>query len=152
MRRVVITGMGAVSPIGNDVQAMWKSMTAGEHGIGRITHFDTEAFKVKLAAEVKDFDGPALLGGSEYRKYDRFIQFALVASDEAMRDSGLAGTVDAERFGIYIGSDIGGLGTMFQETEKLLERGPRRVSPFLVPMMISNMASGLAAIRFGAKA
>ncbi|MFA7501515.1 MAG: beta-ketoacyl-ACP synthase II [Anaerovoracaceae bacterium] len=151
MRRVVITGMGAVSPIGNSKDDMWQAMLAGRHGIGSITHFDTSEYKVTLAAEVKDFDGPAVLGGSEFRKYDRFIQFALAAGDEAMADSGLAGTVDEDRLGVYIGSGIGGLGTMFQETEKLLERGPRRVSPFLVPMMIGNMASGLAAIRYRAK-
>lgn len=151
MRRVVITGMGAISPIGNNVAAMWTSMLAGRHGIGSITHFDTEPFKVKLAAEVKDFDAQRVLGGNEYKRYDRFIQFALAAADEAVADSGILGAVPEERLGVYIGSGVGGIGTTYQETEKLLQKGPRWVSPFLVPMMIGNMASGLAAIRYQAK-
>lgn len=151
MRRVVITGIGAVTPIGNSVEAMWKAMLEGRHGIGEISYFDTAQYKVKLAAEVKDFDGQAVLGGSEFKRYDRFIQFALAAADEAVADSGILGTVDEDRLGVYIGSGVGGIQTTFQETEKLLQKGPRWVSPFLVPMMIGNMASGLAAIRFHAK-
>ena len=151
MRRVVITGMGCVSPVGCGVEASWEAMVAGRHGIGPITAFDTTDYKAKLAAEVKDFDGPALLGGREYRKYDRFIQFALVAADEAVADSGILGSLEPERLGVYIGSGVGGITTTVTETEKLLNRGPGRVSPFLVPMMIGNMASGLAAIRYGAK-
>lgn len=151
MRRVVITGMGAISPIGNNVAAMWASMLEGRHGIGAITHFDTEPFKVKLAAEVKNFDAQTVLGGNEYKRYDRFIQFALAAADEAVADSGILGTVPEERLGVYIGSGVGGIGTTYQETEKLLQKGPRWISPFLVPMMIGNMASGLAAIRYQAK-
>lgn len=151
MRRVVITGMGAISPIGNNVAAMWASMLEGRHGIGAITHFDTEPFKVKLAAEVKNFDAQTVLGGNEYKRYDRFIQFALAAADEAVANSGILGTVPEERLGVYIGSGVGGIGTTYQETEKLLQKGPRWISPFLVPMMIGNMASGLAAIRYQAK-
>mgnify|MGYP000986555443 FL=1 len=151
MRRVVITGMGAISPIGNNVATMWASMLEGRHGIGAITHFDAEPFKVKLAAEVKNFDAQAVLGGNEYKRYDRFIQFALAAADEAVADSGILGTVPEERLGVYIGSGVGGIGTTYQETEKLLQKGPRWISPFLVPMMIGNMASGLAAIRYQAK-
>lgn len=151
MRRVVITGMGAVSPIGNNVKTMWESMIAGKNGIAEITHFPTDDYKVKLAAEVKDFDAVAVLGGAEYKRYDRFVQFALAAADEAMGDSGLKGKIDEERLGVYIGSGVGGINTTFNETKKLLEKGPRWVSPFLVPMMIGNMASGLAAIRFNAK-
>lgn len=151
MRRVAVTGRGAISPIGHSAESMWESMVEGRHGIGPITQFDTQDFKVKLAAEVKAFDGPAVLGGGQAKRYDRFIQFALAAGDEAMADSGLADGIDPERFGVYIGSGIGGLSTMYEETKKLLERGPRRVSPFLVPMMIGNMASGLAAIRYGAR-
>lgn len=151
MKRVVITGLGAITPIGNDVEAMWAAMLEGRHGIGEITHFDTTPFKVKLAAEVKDFDPQAVLGGSEFKRYDRFIQFALAAADEAVADSGILGTVSEERLGVYIGSAVGGIGTTYQETDKLLQKGPRWISPFLVPMMIGNMASGLAAIRYQAK-
>ena len=151
MRRVAITGMGAISPIGNNVKDMWAAMVEGRHGIGAITHFDTTPFKVKLAAEVKDFDPQAVLGGNEFKRYDRFIQFALAAADEAVTDSGIPGTVSEDRLGVYIGSGVGGIGTTYQETEKLLQKGPRWISPFLVPMMIGNMASGLAAIRYRAK-
>ena len=151
MKRVVITGMGAISPIGNNVKTMWENMIAGKNGIAEITHFPTDEYKVKLAAEVKDFDAVAVLGGSEYKRYDRFVQFALAAVDEAMADSDLKGRIDEERLGVYIGSGVGGINTTFNETKKLLEKGPRWVSPFLVPMMIGNMASGLAAIRFNAK-
>lgn len=151
MKRVVVTGMGAVSPIGNNVKNMWDGMLAGRVGISEISHFPTDDYKVKLAAEVKDFDPVALLGGSEYKRYDRFIQFALVAADEAVSDSGISGSIEDERFGVYIGSGVGGINTTFSETKKLLQKGPRWVSPFLVPMMIGNMASGLVAIRNKAK-
>ncbi|MEI7883764.1 MAG: beta-ketoacyl-ACP synthase II [Clostridia bacterium] len=151
MKRVVVTGMGAVSPIGNNVKTMWENMLLGKNGIAEITYFSTEEFKVKLAAEVKDFDASNVLDASEIKRYDRFIQFALVAAAEAMQDSGVQGTMAKERLGVYLGSGIGGIDTMYNETIKMLEKGPRRVSPFLVPMMISNMAAGLVAIRFEAE-
>lgn len=151
MKRVVVTGMGAISPIGNDAKTMWEGMLSGKNGISQITHFVTDDFKVKLAAEVKDFDPVDRLGGSEYKRYDRFVQFALAAADEAIADSGLGGQIEEERLGVYIGSGVGGINTTFTETKKLLEKGPRWVSPFLVPMMIGNMASGLVAIRHKAK-
>ena len=151
MKRVVVTGMGAVSPIGNNVKTMWGNMLLGTNGIDQITYFSTDEFKVKLAAEVKDFDASSVLEASEIKRYDRFIQFALVAADEAVQDSGIIGSVAKERLGVYLGSGIGGIDTMYNETIKMLDKGPRRVSPFLVPMMISNMAAGIVAIRFEAE-
>ncbi|NCB41308.1 MAG: beta-ketoacyl-[acyl-carrier-protein] synthase II [Clostridia bacterium] len=151
MKRVVVTGLGAISPIGNDAKTMWEAMISGTNGISEITQFPTDEYKVKLAAEVKNFDPVERLGGSEYKRYDRFVQFALSAADEAVLDSGILGSVDEERLGVYIGSGVGGINTTFNETKKLLQKGSRWVSPFLVPMMIGNMASGLVAIRYKAK-
>ena len=147
--RVAITGIGAVTPLGNTAKDTWGGLAAGRCGIGPITHFDTTDFKVKVAAEVKDFDGAALLGKQQAAHLDLFSQYALVASDEAMADSGLSeeGAVDHERLGVYVGSGIGGITTTIDNVHTIAERGPRRASPYMIAMMIPNMASGNIAIR-----
>lgn len=147
-RRVVITGMGAVSPVGIGSGPMWRAMLAGKNGIGPITRFDTENYKAKLAAEVKDFDPRAHLEKAEINRTDRYAQYALVAAAEAVAQSGLIGALPPERVGVYFGSGIGGLETLSAEHRKLLEKGPRRVSPYFVPMMISNIAAGMIAIKY----
>ncbi len=151
-RRVAITGAGAVSPLGNTALATWAAMCAGVCGIGKITHFDTESFAVKVAAEVKGFDANAYLGKREAKHLDPCVQFALAASDEAMRDAGLdeAGAIDRERLGVYVGSGVGGMGTLVDNVLAINARGPRRASPYMIAMMISNMAAGNIAIRHGA--
>ncbi|NLN04457.1 MAG: beta-ketoacyl-ACP synthase II [Clostridiaceae bacterium] len=152
MRRVVVTGLGVVSPVGSKIDTFWSNIVNGKNGIDYITYFDTTNFKVKIAAEVKDFDASEYFERSEARKMDLFSQYAVAAADQAIKDSGLeADKVDSTRFGVYVGSGIGGIRTFYEETLKLAQNGPRRVSPFFVPMMISNMASALIAIRYGAK-
>ena len=152
MRRVVVTGLGAITPVGKDINDFWDSLTAGRHGIAPITRFDTADFKATLAAEVKDFS-PAdyYTDKSEMRRTDLFAQYAMGAAVQAMTDSGIEGKIAPERLGVYVGSGIGGITTFVNETLKLQERGPSRVSPFFIPMMISNMAAGTIAIRFAAK-
>lgn len=147
-RRVVVTGMGAITPIGNSVRECWQNMLAGKNGIGPITRFDTTNYKAKLAAEVKDFDPLQYMEKSETLRSDRYTQYAIAAASQAMEDSGIQGTVEPERIGVFLGVGIGGMETFEIEHTKLLERGPRRVSPFFVPMMIPNMAAGTIAIRF----
>ena len=153
MKRVVITGMGIISPIGNDISSFWNSLTAGVCGIGPITAFDTAKYKVKLAAEVKGFDPLLYMEKQEARKQDRFSQYAVAAATQAMADSGLQSgeNIDAFRLGVYIGTGTGGMQTFLTESEKLLEKGPSRTSPFFIPMMIGNMASGNVALKFQAK-
>ena len=153
MKRVVITGMGIISPIGNDISSFWNSLTAGVCGIGPITAFDTAEYKVKLAAEVKGFDPLLYMEKQEARKQDRFSQYAVAAAAQAMADSGLQSgeNIDAFRLGVYIGTGTGGMQTFLTESEKLLEKGPSRTSPFFIPMMIGNMASGNVALKFQAK-
>ena len=151
MNRVVITGLGAVTPVGNDISSMWNSLVAGRHGMGPITRFDSAAFKTKVAAEVKGFDPLGYMEKSEARKSDLYTQFAVAAACQAMGDSRLGNTVSPGRLGVYFGSGTGGMTTFCQEHEKLLAAGPRRVSPFFIPMMISNIAAGVIAIRFNAK-
>lgn len=152
MRRVVVTGLGVVSPVGSKIDTFWSNLVNGKNGIDYITYFDTTNYKVKIAAEVKGFNASDYFERSEARKMDLFSQYAVAAADQAVRDSGLeADKVDGTRFGVYVGSGIGGIKTFYEETLKLVQNGPRRVSPFFVPMMISNMASGLIAIRYGAK-
>ncbi|MCB2297911.1 beta-ketoacyl-ACP synthase II [Clostridium tagluense] len=150
--RVVITGMGAVTPIGNDVVNFWNNVKEGTCGIDVIKSFDISEFKCKLGAEVKDFDVTVALDKREARKMDKYCQYAMVAADEAIKNSGLdLEAIDSERLAVIVGSGIGGLGTIEQEYAKLMEKGPGRVSPFLIPMIIGNMAAGNIAIKYGAK-
>lgn len=150
MRRVVVTGMGLISPVGGSVPAAWQSLVAGNSAIGPITRFDATGFKVKVAAEVKDFDPLQYMDKGERRKNDLCTQYAMAASDEAMAQSGLAGNIDPTRFGVYVGSGIGGLETTITESEKLAA-GSHRLSPFGIPMLIANMPAGVVSIRHGAK-
>ena len=150
-RRVVVTGMGIVSPVGNDLPSFWDSLVNGRCGIGMITRFDTTDYKVKIAAEVKDFDPLKYMAKPELRKTDLYSQYAIAAASQAMEDSGIEGTVQPERLGVYIGSGIGGIITTVTEVEKAAKNGPRRVSPYMIPMMIGNMATGLVAIRYNAQ-
>lgn len=146
MKRVVITGLGAVSPVGNTVPETWESLTAGKSGIGLITAFDASEFKAKVAAEVKNFDPTVAFEPTDVRRNDLFTQYAVVAAQEAAQDSGIVGTVDPTRLGVYVGSGIGGLQTMVKEAQRLA--GGRTVlSPYLITMMISNTAAGSVAIR-----
>ena len=148
IRRVVVTGMGVISPIGSDVQTVWDNMVAGVHGISPITCFDTANYKAKLAAQVKDFDPKAYMEKSEVLRSDRYAQFAMGAAVQAVEESGVIGTLPPDRVAVYFGSGIGGMGTFSAEYDKLRNRGPHRVSPFFVPMMIPNMAAGMIAIRY----
>ena len=151
MRRVVITGLGVVSPLGNDVDTFWSAVKNGVCGIGPITRFDTADYKVKLAAEVRGFDPRQYMDKLEVLHSDLYAQFAMAAACQAMEDSGILGTVAPERMGTYIGTGIGGIGTFMAEHKKLMEKGPRKVSPYFIPMMIAGMASALVAIRFQLK-
>ena len=147
-RRVVVTGLGAITPIGNSVDAAWDSMINGRCGIGEITYFDTSDYKAKLDAEVKDFNARDWMEKSDTLRSDRNAQFAVASAVQAVADSGIEGTLDPARFAVYFGSGIGGIQTFTAEMDKLRSRGPGRVSPYFVPMMIANMAAGMIAIRF----
>lgn len=150
MERVVVTGMGIVSPLGNDVEQFWSRLIRGESGISTIDTFDTSRHKSKIAGIVRDFDAEARFGSKEARRMDRFCQFALAAAEQALEDSGLSlDQVNRERMGVYVGSGIGGIQTLLNQAEVLHERGPERVSPTLVPMMIANMAAAMISIKFG---
>lgn len=151
MKRVVVTGLGAITPIGNDVACLWQSLISGKCGIGPITKFDASEYKVSLAAEVKDFDASLYMDKSEIKKSDLFSQYAIAAASQAVADSGIQNNISSERFGVYFGSGIGGIETFSNETEKLLTKGNRKVSPHFIPMMISNMAAGNIAIKFNAQ-
>ena len=146
-RRVVVTGFGAITPIGNNVKDTWEAMKSGKNGIAPITLFDTEKFKAKLGAEVKNFDPKDYLEINEVLRTDRYAQFAVAAAQQAVEESGVKGTVEPEKFAVLFGTGIGGIGTFEVEHTKLMEKGPRRVSPLFVPMMIANMAAGMIAIR-----
>lgn len=151
-KRVVVTGLGCVSPLGNNVKDTWDALLAGRSGAAPITAFDASAHKTKFAAEVKGFDAASLFGVREARKMDRFTQFATAAALEALEQSGLKiDDTNRDRIGILIGSGIGGIITMLEQYEVMKERGPERVSPFLIPMMISDGAAGNLAIRVGAR-
>ncbi|HXF86023.1 MAG TPA: beta-ketoacyl-ACP synthase II [Anaerolineales bacterium] len=151
-RRVVVTGLGCLCPVGNTVKEAWEALLAGKSGAGWITHFDASRHKTRFAAEVKGFDGVALFGAREARKMDRFTQFAVAVALEALEQSGLKiDESNRDRVGIVIGTGIGGIGTLLEQVEVMRERGPERVSPFLVPMMISDSAAGMLAIRLGAR-
>lgn len=146
-RRVVVTGMGAITPVGNNVKDTWEGIKSGKNGIAPITLFDTENFKAKLGAEVKDFNPRDYLEVNEVLRTDRYAQFAVAAAQQAVEESGIEGTVAPERFSVIFGTGIGGINTFETEYGKLMEKGPRRVSPLFIPMMIANMASGMIAIR-----
>ncbi len=149
-RRVVVTGMGAVTPIGNDVSAFWESLINGKSGVSRITKFNAEAFETKIAAEVKDFDVTKYINPKEARRMDPFTQYAIVAGDEAVRDSGLeVEKEDPTRIGVLISSGIGGMIIYDIEHQKCLKHGPRRVSPFFIPQMIPDIAPGHISIKYG---
>lgn len=151
MRRVVVTGMGAITPVGNDVETMWVNMLAGVNGVEKITAFDTSDLKVHLAGTVKNFEPEKYIEKRELRKLDIYCQYAIAAAQQAVDDSGILGNIDEERFGVYIGAGIGGLHSFVNNVTALNEGGPRKVSPFFIPMMIGNIATGNVAIRFKAK-
>src|SRR5215211_9272579 len=151
-RRVVVTGMGCLSPVGNNVKDTWEAILAGKSGAAMITHFDASRHKKRFAAEVKGFDPVAMFSAREARKMDRFTQFAAAVAMEALEQAGLKiDESNRDRVGVLIGSGIGGIGTLLEQADVMRERGPDRVSPFLVPMMISDSAPGMLAIRFGAR-
>ncbi|KQL44339.1 3-oxoacyl-ACP synthase [Brevibacillus choshinensis] len=151
-RRVVITGVGVISPVGNDAQTFWNSLLEGKSGIDRLTAFDASEYPTQIAGEVKDFNPELYMDKKEVRRTDRFVQFGLAAAKMAIEDAKLEVTAEnAERVGVYIGSGIGGLSTWEEQHTVLLEKGPRRVSPFFIPMLIANMASGAVSIQYGAK-
>ena len=150
-RRVVVTGLGAVSPVGNDVPTMWKNMLDGVNGIETISAFDTSDLKVHIAGTVKNFEPEKYFEKREAKKLDIYCQYAIAAAQEAVDDSGIIGNIDENRFGVYIGAGIGGLNTFINNTVNLENGGPRKVSPFFIPMMIGNIATGNVAIRFNAK-
>lgn len=151
-KRVVITGLGCISPVGNTVKESWDALLAGKSGAGMITLFDASKHKTRFAAEVKGFDGAALFGPRDARKMDRFTQFAVSATSEALKQAGLKiDEANRDRVGVLIGTGIGGIGTLLDQYNVMLERGPDRVSPFLIPMMISDSAPGMLAIRLGVR-
>ena len=151
-RRVVITGLGAITPIGNNVEEFWNGIKEGKCGIDEITRFDTSDFKVKLAGEVKGFSVEDYIDKREAKRMDRFSHFAIVASREAWKDSGLnREKEDMTRVGVIVGSGIGGIGTIEKDIQKMFEKGPDRVSPMYIPMTIGNMAAGNVTIDLGAK-
>ncbi len=152
MKRVVITGVGAITPIGNDVKTMWDSILAGKHGISEIDRFDVSDIEVKLAAMVKDFDPSSVVDKKEQRRTDLYCQYALCAADQALRDCGSdLKDLDPFRVGVIVGSGIGGIQTFEEEHTKFEQKGSKRVSVFFIPMLISNMAAGMISIRTGFK-
>ena len=152
LRRVVVTGLGAVTPIGNDVKEYWEGLCSGRNGVAGITLFDASRHACRFAAEVKQFNPAGWLEPKEAKRWDRFCQFGVVAAKQAVRHAGLViDPTNAQRVGVSIGSGVGGLLMMESQAHVLADRGPDRVSPFCVPMMIPNMATGLAAIALGAK-
>ncbi len=149
-RQVVITGLGAITPVGSDVPTTWAALVEGRSGAGPITHFDASNLNTRIAAEVKNFDPVAFFGRREARRMDRFTQFALVATQEALQDAGLrAEEWDAGRIGIIIGTGIGGVATLLAQAKTLETRGPRRLSPFTIPMIMPNAAAAQVAIVHG---
>ncbi len=152
MKRVVITGLGTVNPVGNDVSSTWDSLINGRSGVGRITKFDTENFNVKIAGEVKDFDPLNVLEKKELRRMDLYTQYSICSADEAIKDAKLDfDSIDPYRVGVLMATGIGGIKTLEDQHSILLSRGPKKISPFLIPMMIVNMASGQIAIKYGLK-
>ena len=151
MKRVVITGMGCVTPVGNDVDSFWTSIINGKHGFGEITKFDASDMKVKIAAEVKDFHPESYIEKNEIKRTDLYSQYAIAAATQAMNESGIFGKVAPERLGVYVSSGIGGMNTFEIEAEKKITRGPSRISPLFIPMMIANIAAALVAIMYNAQ-
>jgi len=150
--RVVVTGMGMVTSVGQDVKSTWDAILAGVSGVRSISHFDTSAFATKISASVQDFDYSAYLDPKEARKLDTFIQYGMVAGMQAVTDSGIEVTDEnAARIGCIVGSGIGGLGSIEETSITIHEKGPRRVSPFFVPSAIINMISGNLSIKYGFK-
>src|SRR6267142_734528 len=152
LRRVVITGVGAVTPVGNSAEEFWAALIQGKSGIGPITRFDASPLPTKIAGELKGFDPLRYMDKKDDRKFDPFLKYALACAAMAVEDAGLnVERVDRTRFGVLVGSGIGGITTLLESHKILLEKGPDRVSPFFIPMLIVNMASGLISMRFGAK-
>ncbi len=152
-RRVVVTGLGAVTPVGNDVATTWSALLAGTSGAAPITKFDTTNFAVKFAAEVKKFDAPMYMDKKEARRFDPYTQYALAASVQAMQDAGMANGENyaPERTGVIMGSGIGGLQTFEEQHDQYRARGPKTISPFFIPMFIADIAAGIVSMRFNAK-
>lgn len=153
MRKVVISGMGVVSPVGSDLDSFWKSLTSGQGGVGRIDRFDPETFPSQIAAQISGFDADAFVPPKEQRRMDRYTHYALGAGKMAYSDSGLHAdaSLDPDRCGVIVSAGVGGLETMETQYRVLMEKGPKRVSPFCIPQLIANMASGLLAIELGWK-
>ena len=152
MRRVVITGVGAVTPVGNTAEEFWAALIQGKSGIGPITRFDATPLPTRIAGELKGFDPLRYMDKKDDRKLDPFLKYAIACAAMAVEDAGLnVERVDRTRFGVLVGSGIGGISTLLETHKILLEKGPDRVSPFFIPMLIVNMASGLISMRFGAK-
>ncbi len=151
VKRVVVTGLGTINPLGNDVATYWAGLVAGRSGVGPITAFDASDQEVRIAAEVKEFDPVAYLGSKQARRMDRFSQFALAAADQAIADAGLTfdGSSHSGHIGVIIGTGIGGIKTLLDNMEIMRERGPRRVSALMVPMLMPNAAAGEIAIKYG---
>ena len=151
-RRVVVTGLGTLSPVGNTVDEFWSALLQGRSGLGQITKFDTTGYPTRIAGEVRNFDPLNFVDKKEARRLDPYLQYAIASSALAVQDAAIdTGKVDGTRFGVLIGSGIGGITTLLESHRNLLEKGPDRVSPFFIPMLIANMASGLVSMRFGAK-
>jgi 3-oxoacyl-[acyl-carrier-protein] synthase II len=151
-RRVVVTGMGVISPIGNTLDEFWNSLKEGKSGISKIENFDVSEYTTQIAGEVKEFDYSRYLDRKEVKRMDRFTQFAVVAAGDALADSNLdVNSIDMNKFGTILGCGIGGIQTLEDQHKRLLDKGPRKVSPFLIPMMITNMISGQVSMKFGAK-
>ena len=149
-KRVVITGLGAITPVGNTAADFWQALLAGKSGIGPITRFDAAEYDAKIAGEVKGFEPTAFIDKKEARRMDRFTQFAIAAAKMALDDSGIdLEKADKSRIGSFVGSGIGGMDTLHEQYKNLFEKGPNRVSPFFIPMMIANMAAGQVSIAFG---
>ncbi len=152
LRRVVITGIGLITPVGKNKEENWQNIRNGHSGIGPITRFDAQHHASRIAGEIKNYDSNQYFDRKEVRKFDPFIQFALIASDEAVKDSGLdLGALNKERAGVYIGSGIGGIQTIETNKEILMQKGPDRISPFFLPACIANLAAGQVSIKFGFK-
>jgi len=147
-QRVVVTGMGVVTPVGTGVESFWQGITSGKSAVGPVTQFDASAFPTRIAAEIHDFDPANYMDRKDVRRADRFAQLAVAASQEAWKDANLS-EINPERSGVLVGTGIGGMGTLIQQYDILRERGPERVSPFFIPMMIANIAGGQLAMRYG---